>query len=45
MIANKIRKATQDGDLDRTIREGIQDLQSVEDLLSDENHRGHSKRG
>ena len=37
VIANKIRKATQDGDLDRIIREGIQDLQTVEDLLSDEN--------
>ena len=37
LIANKIRKATQDGNLDRIIREGIQDLQKVEDLLSDEN--------
>jgi replicative DNA helicase len=44
VIANKIRKATQDGDLDRIIREGIQDLQTVEDLLSDENH-GDIKEG
>ena len=36
-IANKIRKATQDGELDSIIREGIHDLQTVEDLLSDEN--------
>ena len=36
-IANKIRKATQEGDLDTIIREGIHDLQTVEDLLSDEN--------
>ena len=44
LIANKIQNATQDGDLDRTIREGIQDLQTVEDLLSDENH-GDIKEG
>ena len=37
LIANKIRKATQDGNLDGIIREGIQDLQKVEDGLSDEN--------
>lgn len=37
LIANKIRKATEEGELDRILREGIQDLQSVEDLLNEEN--------
>ena len=38
LIANKIRNATKDGNLDGIIREGIQDLQKVEDgLCCDEN--------
>ncbi|XTP54060.1 replicative DNA helicase [Niallia sp. Krafla_26] len=36
LIANKIRKATEAGELDCIIREGIQDLQNVEDSLVDE---------
>ncbi|WP_338472720.1 replicative DNA helicase [Niallia sp. XMNu-256] len=37
LIANKIQKATKEGELDQIIRDGIQDLQSVEDLLNEEN--------
>ena len=36
-MRKRFRNATKDGNLDGNIREGIQDLQKVEDGLSDEN--------
>ena len=44
LIANKIQKATQEGNLDQILRAGISRLQTVEDLLSDEN-LGNIKEG